>query len=74
MINRRLARHEAEKSVIQEVMLQRDETILFTVPGYYRAQLSRSGYFDTQYKVWVIPKHLVILRIVKSAVIVPFTR
>lgn len=50
-INRRLPPHKVEKSVIQEVELSRDETILFTVPGYYRAKLSRSGYFDTQYKV-----------------------
>ena len=51
LINRRLARHEVEKNIIQEVTLNRDETILFTVPGHYRAQLSRSGYFDRQYKV-----------------------
>jgi len=50
-INRRIARHEVEKNIIQEVELNRDEAILFTVPGHYRAQLSRSGYFDTQYKV-----------------------
>ena len=50
-INRRIARHEVEKNIIQEVILNRDESILFTVPGHYRAQLSRSGYFDTQYKV-----------------------
>lgn len=51
-INKRLARHEVEKNIIKEVILNRDEGILFTVPGHYRAQLSRSGYFDTQYKVW----------------------